>query len=136
MGGKLSTELAKVARGKHKPTFHPAANMGDKVVVINADKVQFPGKGMDRNVGKKYFSQYHNKRSGAGVLGSGKFTTAYDILHGPFPERVLRKAVNGMLPKNNLNRKEIRENIKIYGGGEHPHEGIVAGMLPYAENHT
>ena len=108
--GRLATHIAKRLRGKHLATFTPHMDTGDNVVVINAEKVVFTGKKL---ADKKYF--HHT-----GHPGGIKERIAGTILAGKYPERVLEKAVERMLPRGPLFRK-IRGNLKIYAGAEHPH---------------
>lgn len=107
--GRLATQLASVLRGKHKPDFTPNQAGGDFVIVVNAEKVVFSGQKLDQKVYTRY----------TGYQGGLKTTTAREMLEKS-PERVLEKAVWGMLPKNRLGRKLIRR-LKVYAGEAHPH---------------
>jgi len=107
--GRLAAEVAKVLRGKHKPTFTPHVDTGDHVIVINADKVVFTGKKLTQ---KTYFRH-------SGYPGGTTFTTAGKML-ATRPERVVEMAVKGMLPKNSLGRQMYRK-LKVYSGAAHPH---------------
>lgn len=107
--GRLATQIASVLRGKHKPEFTPNQAMGDFVVVVNAEKVVFSGRKLDQKVYTRY----------TGYQGGLKETTAREML-AKAPERVLERAVWGMLPKNRLGRKLIRR-LKVYAGDAHPH---------------
>lgn len=107
--GRLATEVARVLRGKHKPTFVPHLDTGDNVVVINADKVKFTGNKM-----KDKFYHHHS-----GYVGGIKSISAENLL-AKKPERILEHAIRGMLPKGPLGRK-IGLNLKVYAGSEHPH---------------
>ncbi|RMD50068.1 MAG: 50S ribosomal protein L13 [Alphaproteobacteria bacterium] len=109
--GRLAAIVATRLRGKHKPTFTPHMDMGDNVIVINADKVQLTGTKRDDKV---YY--WHT-----GYPGGIKSRTARQILEGEHPERVVIKAVQRMLPKNRLGRK-LLSNLRVYAGAEHPHE--------------
>jgi len=109
--GRLASIIAMRLRGKHKPTFTPHMDMGDNVIVINADKIQLTGK---KRSDKIYY--WHT-----GHPGGIKQRTAEQILEGKFPERVVEKAVKRMLPGNRLSRK-LMSNLRIYAGAEHPHE--------------
>jgi len=110
--GRLATFIAMRLRGKHLPTYTPHIDHGDNVIVINAEKVALTGK--KRN-DKVYY--WHT-----GYPGGLKERTADKILDGRFPERVMRKAVQRMLPKESpLARKQL-SNLRVYSGGEHPHE--------------
>ncbi len=107
--GRLATQIASVLKGKHKPEYTPNQPMGDFVVVVNAEKVVFTGRKLDQKVYTRY----------TGYQGGLKMTTAREMLEKA-PERVLEKAVWGMLPKNRLGRKLIRR-LKVYAGEAHPH---------------
>ncbi len=109
--GRLATIVAMRLRGKHKATFTPHMDMGDNVIVINADKVQMTGKKRDDKI------YYHH----TGHPGGIKQRTARQILEGKFPERVLTKAIQRMLPGGPLSRRQMT-NLRIYAGAEHPHE--------------
>jgi len=121
--GRLATIIANLLRGKHKPLFTPHADIGDHVVVINADKVRFTG---NKLAGKVYYRH-------TGYPGGLKGVTAGKVLEGRFPERVLEKAVERMIPRGPLGRQQMR-NLHLYNGTEHPHGGQnpepldVAGM--------
>jgi large subunit ribosomal protein L13 len=108
--GRLAVELAKILRGKNKPTFTPHVDTGDFVVVVNAEKVVLTGRKIKD---KKY---YHH----TGHPGGIKEITAGKLLDEK-PTQILRMAVNGMLPKNSLGRQMMRK-LKIYKGPNHPHE--------------
>lgn len=107
--GRLSTKIARLLRGKEKPQFTPHADIGDFVIVVNADKVKFTGKKWEQ---KKYY--WHT-----GYPGGIKSITANDLARKK-PEEILRKAVWGMLPKNKMQDKLI-SRLKVYTGTEHPH---------------
>ena len=107
--GRIATQIASVLKGKHKPEYTPNQPMGDFVVVVNAEKVVFTGRKLDQKVYTRY----------TGYQGGLKLTTAREMLEKA-PERVLEKAVWGMLPKNRLGRKLIRR-LKVYAGEAHPH---------------
>lgn len=108
--GRLSTEIATLLRGKHKPEFTPHVDVGDFVVVVNADKIVFTGNKMRD---KLYFRH-------SGYPGGTKFTSAADMLK-KHPERVLEHAVRGMLPKGSLGQDQYRK-LKVYAGPDHPHQ--------------
>ncbi len=108
--GRLATEVARVLRGKHKPIYTPHLDTGDFVVVINADKVALSGRKADQ---KSYFRH-------TGYMGGEKFIPFRTMLE-KHPERVIELAVKGMLPKNALG-KEMRKKLRVYAGGDHPHE--------------
>ena len=107
--GRFASEVAKILRGKHKPSFTPNMDMGDFVVVINAEKVKVSGK---KDTQKTYFKH-------SGYIGSTTFTKL-DHLRKSNPESIVEKAVWGMLPKNRLGRAIIK-HLKVYSGPDHPH---------------
>jgi large subunit ribosomal protein L13 len=109
--GRLAALIATRLRGKHKPSFTPHMDDGDNIVVINAGNVVFTG---NKRAAKEYF--WHT-----GYPGGIKSRTAEKILDGKHPERVLQKAVERMLPRGPLARKQMK-NLKVYVGPEHPHE--------------
>ena len=109
--GRLAAIIANRLRGKHKPTYTPHMDDGDNVVVINAKNVKFTG---NKRTDKVYY--WHT-----GYPGGIKERTADKILDGRFPERVLEKAVQRMMPGGPLSRRQMK-NLKIYAGPEHPHE--------------
>jgi large subunit ribosomal protein L13 len=109
--GRLATIIANRLRGKHKPTFTPHMDDGDNIVVINAKHVLLTG---NKRTDKVYY--WHT-----GFPGGIKERTADKILDGRFPERVLEKAVERMVPRGPLGRRQMK-NLKIYAGAEHPHE--------------
>ncbi|MBV6659181.1 MAG: 50S ribosomal protein L13 [Devosiaceae bacterium] len=109
--GRLAAFVASRLRGKHKPIFTPHVDCGDNVIVINADKVVFTGRKRDQ---KKYY--WHT-----GYPGGIKERTAKTTLEGRFPERVVLKAVERMLPRGPLGRQQM-SNLRVYAGAEHPHE--------------
>ena len=118
--GRFATEVAKVLRGKHKPTFTPNLDMGDFVVVVNAEKINLSGKKNAEKVnlsGKKNTDKTYFKHTG--YIGSKTFTKL-DQIRKIHPERIVEKAGWGMLPKNRLGRA-IFKNLKVYSGPDHPH---------------
>ncbi len=108
--GRLAAIVATRLRGKHKPTYTPHMDCGDNVVVVNADKAAFTGNKLDK---KKYY--WHT-----GYPGGIKERTARKVIEGRFPERVVEKAVERMLPRGPLGRQQMR-NLRVYAGEEHPH---------------
>ena len=108
--GRLAQKIATYLRGKNKPVFTPNVDTGDFVIVVNAEKVRFTGKKLT----DKFY--YHH----SGYVGGIKAVAAKDLLE-EHPERVLEKAVWGMLPKNKLGRAMIKK-LKVYRGTEHPHK--------------
>lgn len=108
--GRLASKVAKLIRGKHKVNFTPHADCGDNVIVINAEKVAFSGVKLQN----KEYVRY------TGYPGGQKFTSAESLLKN-HPERLIEKAVKGMLPKNTLGR-ELFRNLKVVKGAEHKFE--------------
>jgi large subunit ribosomal protein L13 len=109
--GRLASQIALRLRGKHKASYTPHMDDGDHVIVINADKVVFTGRKRENKV------YYHY----TGFQGGIKERTARFVLEGRFPERVVEKAVERMLPRGPLGRKQLG-NLRVYKGAEHPHE--------------
>jgi large subunit ribosomal protein L13 len=116
--GRVASKIAHIIRGKHKTTFTPNADLGDFVVVINAEKVVVTGK---RQELKEY---YHNTL----YPGGARFESFRDVLKTK-PEVVLEHAVKGMLPHNRLGRKMIKK-LKVYSGASHPHSAQKPELLP------
>ncbi len=108
--GRLASEIAKVLRGKHKPIFSPHMDTGDYVIVINAEKIHVTG----RKLTQKFYYRH------SGYPGGLKAISLRDLLQ-KHPERAVKFAVRGMLPKNRLGRKMIKK-LKVYAGPEHPHQ--------------
>ena len=109
--GRLASQVAQLIRGKHKPTYTPHMDTGDFVVVINAEKVRLTGRKLEQ---KRHFRH-------TGYMGHERYTPVKNLLQGKFPERVIEKAVFGMLPKNSLARQKLRTKLKVYAGPDHPH---------------
>lgn len=108
--GRLASEVAKVLRGKHKPTYTPHVDTGDHVIIINAEKIKLTGKKLDQK-----FYRHHTGYPG------GLKEISYRELLDKKPERLLELAVKGMLPKNKLGRQMIRK-LRVYAGPEHHHD--------------
>jgi large subunit ribosomal protein L13 len=108
--GRLASEVAQVLRGKNKPTYTPHLDTGDFVIVINADKIRVSG---NKPTQKLY--RRHSGRPG------GMKTETFAHLQARIPERIVEKAIKGMLPHNSLGRQLFRK-LKVYKGNEHPHE--------------
>ena len=119
--GRVASIIANLLRGKHKPTFTPHVDCGDHVIVINADKVKFTGRKMSN---KTYYKH-------TGYVGGIKETTPEKILEGKFPERVLEKAVERMIPRGPLGRQQMKA-LHLYAGTEHPHDGQKPEVLDVA----
>lgn len=108
--GRLATQVAQYLMGKHKPTYTPGVDMGDYVVVVNASRLRLTQKRLDT---KEY--NWHSGYPG------GLTTVTLRTLLNTYPDRVIRKAVWGMLPHNKFGR-QLLKRLKVYGGNEHPHE--------------
>ena len=108
--GRLASIVALRLRGKHKPTFTPHVDCGDNVIIINAAKAVLTGRKLEKKV-------YHQH---TGFIGGIKERTAKSIMEGRFPERVVEKAVQRMLPRGPLGRQQFA-NLRVYPGAEHPH---------------
>lgn len=107
--GRLASEAARILRGKHKPTFTPHVDVGDHVIIINAEKVRLTGKKLEK---KMYI--WHTRYPG------GLRMMSYEKLLKTKPERAIEKAIWGMLPHNRLGRKMFRK-LRVYRGPNHPH---------------
>ncbi|MCR5859220.1 50S ribosomal protein L13 [Mesorhizobium sp. J428] len=119
--GRLASIVANILRGKNKPTFTPHVDDGDNVIIVNAAKVALTGK---KYTDKMYY--WHT-----GHPGGIKERTARDLLEGRFPERVVEKAVERMIPRGPLGRRQMK-NLKVYAGAEHPHEAQQPVVLDVA----
>jgi len=119
--GRLASLVANRLRGKHKATFTPHVDDGDNVIIINADKVVLTG---NKYADKKYY--WHT-----GHLGGIKERTARQILEGRFPERVLEKAIERMIPRGPLGRRQMK-NLRVYAGPNHQHEAQQPEVLDVA----
>jgi large subunit ribosomal protein L13 len=120
--GRLATVIATYLRGKHKATYTPHVDDGDNVIVINAEKVVLTGK---KYSDKTYY--WHT-----GYPGGIKERTARQIIEGRFPERVLEKAVERMVPRGPLGRRQMK-NLRVYAGSNHPHEAQQPVVLDVAK---
>jgi large subunit ribosomal protein L13 len=119
--GRLATIVANRLRGKHKASFTPHVDCGDNVIIINAEKVKFTG----RKATQKMYYRH------TGYAGGIKGVTAAKVLEGRFPERVLEKAVERMVPRGPLGRQQMRA-LHLYNGTEHPHDGQKPQVLDIA----
>jgi large subunit ribosomal protein L13 len=108
--GRLASEIARVIRGKHKPMFTPHMDTGDYVIVINAAKVKLTGRKLEQ---KNYFRH-------TGYMGHERYTPVASML-AKHPERVIEKAVYGMLPKTALGRQDLRRKLRVFPGPQHDH---------------
>ncbi len=116
--GRLATRIAHVLRGKHKPTFTPHLDMGDHVIVINAEKIAVSGAKSEQKL-------YHRHSGFPGGITSVPFARLVDER----PDRVIERAVKGMLPKNKLGRQMVKK-LRVYAGAEHPHAAQQPKPLP------
>jgi large subunit ribosomal protein L13 len=123
--GRLATIVARRLRGKHLPTYTPHVDCGDNVIIVNADKVVLTGRKYED---KTYY--WHT-----GWIGGIKERKARQILEGKFPERVVEKAVERMMPDGPLARKQLK-NLRVYKGAEHPHAAQTPETLDVAAMST
>ena len=107
--GRLASEIAKILRGKNKPTYTPHLDTGDFVIIVNADKVAVTG----RKASQKLYRRHSGRPGGMKV-------ETFEKLQARSPERIIEQAVRGMLPKNRLGR-QLFTKLKVYAGAEHPH---------------
>jgi large subunit ribosomal protein L13 len=121
--GRLASFIAHRLRGKHRPDYSPHMDLGDNVVVINADKVKFTG----RKLEKKIYYRH------TGHPGGIKSRTAGEILNGRHPERILEKAVERMLPKESPLARRQLTHLKIYNTADHPHEAQAPQPVDFAQ---
>ena len=119
--GRVASLIANILRGKHKPSYTPHVDCGDHVVVINAGKVKFTGRKLQQKIYYKH----------TGYVGGLKEVTAAKVLEGKFPERVLEKAVERMIPRGPLGRDQMRA-LHLYNGTDHPHAGQSPAALDVA----
>jgi large subunit ribosomal protein L13 len=115
--GRLATKIATYLRGKNKPVFTPNVDTGDFIIVINADKIRLTGRKLDNKI------YYHH----TGYIGGIKAQTAKSMLDKS-PQKIIEKAVWGMLPKNTLG-KQMLKKLKVYKGAEHPHKAQAPEIL-------
>ncbi len=108
--GRLASAVAQLIRGKHKPTFTPHIDGGDFVVVVNAEKIKLTG---NKLANRQIFRH-------TGYMGHERFTPL-KVMMAKHPDRVIEKAVFGMLPKNSLSKQRLRTKLKVYAGDAHPH---------------
>lgn len=120
--GRLATQIAMILRGKNKPTYTPFMDTGDFVVVINADKITVTGRKREQKLYRR-----HSGRPG------GMKVETFDQLQKRIPERIIEKAVKGMLPKNTLGR-QLFTKLKVYAGPDHPHAAQKPEVLTIETN--
>jgi large subunit ribosomal protein L13 len=118
--GRLASEIARILRGKHKPIFTPHIDTGDNVIVINAAKVKVTGRKGEQ---KEYFRH-------TGYMGHERFTPIATVRE-KHPERLIEKAVYGMLPKTTLARQVLRRKLRVYAGDKHPHAAQQPTVLTF-----
>jgi large subunit ribosomal protein L13 len=121
--GRLAAQIARIIRGKHKPMYTPHMDTGDNVIVINASKVVVTGRKAEQ---KTYFAH-------TGYMGHERHTP-YAAMLAKHPERVIEKAVFGMLPKTTLARTELRRKLRVYAGTDHPHAGQMPQVLTFPKS--
>ena len=121
--GRLATEVARIIRGKHKPMYTPHMDTGDNVIVINASKVRVTGRKAEQ---KRYFRH-------TGYMGHERFTPFATMIE-KHPERVIEKAVYGMLPKTALGRQALRRKLRVYPTAEHPHVAQQPSVLTFTKS--
>ena len=118
--GRLATEVARLLRGKHKPTFAPHMDMGDFVIIINAEKIALTGAKLEKKLAYRH----------SGYPGGLSSQTYVEMLE-KHPTRAVEKAVRGMLPKNSIGRQQLTK-LKVYAGPDHPHAAQKPQPLAYA----
>ena len=123
--GRLASQVAKIIRGKHKPTFTPHMDTGDNVIVINAAKIAVTGKKREQ---KEYFRH-------TGYMGHELFTPFAKMIE-KHPERVIEKAVYGMLPKTSLGRQSLRRKLRVFAGAQHDHVAQQPQVLTFTKSET
>jgi large subunit ribosomal protein L13 len=123
--GRLASEVARIIRGKHKPMYTPHMDTGDNVIVINAAKVRVTGRKAEQ---KRYF--HHT-----GYMGHERFTPFATMLE-KHPDRVIEKAVFGMLPKTALGRQNLRLKLRVYADANHPHTAQQPTVLTFTQSES
>ncbi len=123
--GRLASQIALILRGKHKPMFSPNLDCGDNIIVVNAEKIALTGK---KSSDKVYYRH-------TGFPGGIKSTTPEKIMRSEHPERVLYKAVERMMPKGPLGRKQMSK-LHVYAGAEHPHEAQKPEVFDFASKNS
>ena len=108
--GRMASEIAKILRGKNKPVFTAHVDTGDNVIVINASKVRLTGNKTEQ---KEYFVH-------TGYMGNDRFVP-FAKMQARRPERIIERAIYGMLPKSSLGRQKLRRKLRVYAGADHPH---------------
>ncbi len=121
--GRLASEIARILRGKHKPIFTPHMDTGDNVIVINAAKIKLTGRKAEQ---KRYFRH-------TGYMGHERFTPVASML-AKHPERVIERAIHGMLPKSSLGRQRLRRKLRVYATASHPHAAQQPTVLTFGKS--
>ena len=121
--GRLASEVARILRGKHKPVFTPHMDTGDNVIVINAAKIKLTGRKAEQ---KQYFRH-------TGYMGHERFTPVASML-AKHPERVIERAIHGMLPKSSLGRQRLRRKLRVYATASHPHAAQQPTVLTFGKS--
>ena len=121
--GRLASEVARILRGKHKPIFTPHMDTGDNVIVINASKIKLTGRKAEQ---KEYFRH-------TGYMGHERFTPIATML-AKHPERVVERAIHGMLPKSSLGRQRLRRKLRVYATSAHPHAAQQPTVLTFGKS--
>ena len=121
--GRLAAEIAKILRGKHKPMYTPHMDTGDNVIVINAAKIRLTGRKAEQ---KEYFRH-------TGYMGHERFTPIATML-AKHPERVVERAIHGMLPKSSLGRQRLRRKLRVYAAETHPHAAQQPTVLTFGKS--
>ena len=121
--GRLASEVARILRGKHKPIFTPHMDTGDNVIVINAAKIRLTGRKAEQ---KEYFRH-------TGYMGHERFTPIATML-AKHPERVVERAIHGMLPKSSLGRQRLRRKLRVYATSVHPHAAQQPTVLTFGKS--
>ncbi len=121
--GRLASEVAKILRGKHKPIFTPHMDTGDNVIVINAAKIKLTGRKAEQ---REYFRH-------TGYMGHERFTPIATML-AKHPERVVERAIHGMLPKSSLGRQRLRRKLRVYAADVHPHAAQQPAVLTFGKS--
>ncbi len=122
--GRMSTEVANLITGKHKPTYTPHEDNGDFVIIINAEKVKLTGNKLDQNKGKMYYN--HSGYSG------GLRTRSAAVMIEKYPEELVKRAIWGMIPHNRLGRKQIKK-LFVYAGSEHKHDAQMPELYEFKD---
>ena len=121
--GRMASEIAKILRGKNKPVYTAHVDTGDNVIVINASKVRLTG---NKALQKEYFVH-------TGYMGNDRFVPFAKMI-ARRPERVIERAIYGMLPKSSLGRQKLRRKLRVYAGADHPHTAQQPTVLKLSQS--